>query len=314
MSQKILIVDGVHPYLTKFLADTNIRYDLITDIDHAGYLALPDVYAGLIIRSRFVIDKQAVDAKKNLKFIIRLGSGVENIAVDYAKGQGVACFSTPAGNAPSVGEYCLAALLSALKNIPTGNSEVKNGEWLRKKNYGKDLCDLNIGIIGYGHTGKAFARKLSGLVAKVCAYDRYKANVGDEFAEQVDLDTLMATSDVVSLHVNYIEENYHFFDQRVIEKSCKPFLFINSSRGLAVNTTNLVSALREGAISFACLDVLEYETPQLLLPTKEKWTNEMCELAQMENVILTPHIAGQTADSELRHAKLATEIITDFFI
>lgn len=302
-------MDGVHPYLTDFLTNLEIEYDFITDIDHAGYLALPDEYSGLIIRSRFVVDNQAIDAKKNLQFIIRLGSGVENIAVDYARSQGVACYSTPAGNAPSVGEYCLTVLLAALKKITIGNIEVKNGSWQRKKNYGKDLCDLTIGIIGYGHTGKAFAKVVRNLAGKVYAYDRYKINIGDEYVEELDLDTLMAKCDVISLHVNYTPENYHFFNQKIIDKAEKPFIFINSSRGMAAKTMDLTAALQSKKISFACLDVLEYETPQLQLPEKVQWPKDLQQLADMENVILTPHIAGQTADSELRHAKLAAEII-----
>ncbi|MDR2979914.1 MAG: hypothetical protein LBV02_05705 [Bacteroidales bacterium] len=306
---RILIVDNVHPFLTDFLTRSGYKYDIITDIDYDGYLALEDDYDGLIIRSKFVVDWVAIDTKRDLKFIIRLGSGVENIAVEYAQKQGISCFNTPAGNAPSVGEYCLAALLSAVKHLPTADAEVKNGVWLRKKNYGKDLCDLKVGIIGYGHTGKAFARVLNGLVEKVYTHDKYKTAIGDEFAEEVDLETLMTVCDVISLHVNYIEENHHFFNQKIIDKAGKPFVFINSSRGLAVKTADLLTALQTGRISFACLDVLEYETSQLQLPPKAEWPNELQELATLNNVILTPHIAGQTSDSEFRHAELAAGII-----
>lgn len=312
MNYKILILDGVHPCLTDFLADSGIQYDLITDIDYAGYLSLPDHYSGVILRSKVVLDQAAIDSKRNLKFIIRLGSGVENIAVDYAESCGITCFSTPAGNASSVGEYCLAALFSALKNIPTADREVKDGNWLRKKNRGKDLCNLTIGIIGYGHTGKAFARKINGLAGSVLTYDRYKPSAGDQFAKSVDLEMLMAESDVISLHINYLPENHYFFNQDIIAKSSKPFIFINSSRGQAVNTEDLLVGLQSGTLSFACLDVLEYETPQLQLPEYDQWPATLRRLVEMKNVILTPHIAGQTSDSERRHAELAIEILKEW--
>ena len=307
--KKILIVDRVHPWLSEKLMEQG--FDCQTDMTYTyeSFIAEQDNLFGLIIRSRFVIDKQVIDSKPSLKFIVRIGSGVENIDVAYAEQKGIRVLSTPEGNANAVAEHCLGLLLSALRHISSADREVRNGEWLREKNKGTELQSHTYGIIGYGHTGPAFARLLHALGCKVYAYDRYNSNAGDENATMVSLEELLLNCDVISLHINYVPENKYFINKQLIDQTAQPFILINSSRGLVVNTADVVEALNSGKIKMACLDVLEYESTRLKNLPKEEWSDPMEELATLDNVILTPHVGGQTSDAELRHAKVAFESV-----
>jgi len=307
--KKVLIVDRVHPYLSEKLSERG--FVCLTDMTftYDSFKAAPDDLYGLVIRSRFVVDKELLDSKPSLKFIVRIGSGVENIDVEYAERKGVKVISTPEGNANAVAEHCLGLLLSALRHISAADREVRAGEWLREKNKGTELQSRTYGLIGYGHTGPAFAKLLRALGCKVYAYDRYNPAAGDNHAVMTDLDTLMQKCDVISVHVNYIPENKYFINQDFIEKMAHPFVLINSSRGLVVNTDAVVKALESGKITVACLDVLEYESTRLKNLPKDQWPEAMEKLATMENAILTPHVGGQTSEAELRHAQVAVEKI-----
>lgn len=313
MLKKILIVDSVHPDLIDSLNEHGFYCEIRKDLDYDAYLTLEDEYTGLIIRSRFSIDNAAIDSKKKLKFIVRIGSGMENIHVSYAESHGVFCFSTPEGNAPSVAEHCLGLLISALRNIVSSDKEIRDGYWLREKNKGAEIGSRTVGIIGYGHTGKAFANLLKPFGCKIYVYDKYNVGFEDEHINEVSLSILLRECDVISLHINYFEENYHFFNQALIRQTGKPFIFINTSRGLAVKTTDLIKYLESGKIEYACLDVLEFENVQLKIPDKALWDDNLMKLTQMENVILTPHIAGQTIDAEKRHARIALQKIIKIF-
>ena len=308
-TKKLLIVDRVHPHLIDLLEKSGFSCNIRHDLNYEKYLLLEDDYVGLIIRSRFLIDNQAIDSKKNLKFIVRIGSGMENIDVAYAERKGISCFSTPAGNAPSVAEHCLGMLLSALRNITTSNNEVRIGKWEREKNKGHEIGSRTVGIIGYGHTGKAFADMLKPFGCKIYVFDKYRTGFKEEHIVETTLQELLRECDVISLHINYFEDNYHFFNDELIKQSIHPFIFINTSRGLAVKTDDIIKNLQNGKIKYACIDVLEYETVQLKIPSKSSWPEPLQRLAQMENVILTPHIAGQTFDAEKRHADIAFEKI-----
>lgn len=309
----ILIVDKVHPILSETLKNDGYHCRTDRDITYDDFIALPDNIDGLVIRSRFKVDQAIIDSKPHLRFIIRIGSGVENIDTQYAESCGVQCFSTPEGNAPAVAEHCLALLLSALRHIPNANNEVRVGEWLREKNKGTELSSQRVGIIGYGHTGPAFARLLKAIGCQVLCYDRFKQRYADDNAQEASLDEIFETCSVISLHINYIPDNHYFINKNLINKAQQPFIFINSSRGAAVNTFDVMDALDSGKISFACLDVLEYESTQLKIPQKAQWDEDLQRLARMDNVILTPHIGGQTIESERRHAELAVEIIRKFY-
>lgn len=306
---KILIVDRVLPLLSEQL--TAKGYECITrrEITHDEFVAMPDEYDGLIIRNRFVIDKEVIDSKPHLRFVIRIGSGMEKIDTKYAESKGISCLSTPEGNANAVAELCLTFLMAALRHLIIANQEVRQGEWLREKNKGTELASQVVGIIGYGHTGPAFAKILKMLGCKVLCYDRFRSNYGDENATEASLDEILEQCNVISLHINYLPENHYFIDKNLIKKAKNPFIFINSSRGWSVNTADVLAALKSGKITCACFDVLEYESSRLHIPPKDEWDDVLRELAKMDNVILTPHVGGQTFESEKRHAELAVRQI-----
>lgn len=311
--KRVLIVDRVHPALAEGLEGRG--FDCSTDMTYTydTFAARADDLYGLVIRSRFVVDRALLDTKPSLRFIVRIGSGVENIDVAYAESRGVRVISTPEGNANAVAEHCLGLLLGLLRHISSADREVRAGEWLREKNKGSELHAHTYGIIGYGHTGPAFARLLHALGGEVYAYDRYNPNAGDECAKMVSLEELCAHCDVISLHVNYIPENLHLINSEFIERMPHPFLLLNSSRGLVVECAALVRGLQSGKVTAAALDVLEYESTRLKNLPKAEWPEAMTTLATMENVILTPHVGGQTLDAELRHAQVALEKIVTLF-
>ena len=302
-------MDKVHPYLVEQFASRGCLCETNTQLSYNEFIELEDQYEGLVIRSKFNLDKKAISSKKNLKFVIRIGSGVEHIDLQFAETSGIKVITTPEGNAPAVAEHCLGMLLAALKKIATANSEVKNGEWLREKNKGAELSSQTVGIIGFGNTGKAFARLLRVFGCKILVYDKFKSNFNEDYVEEVTLDEMLQRATVLSLHINYLPENYYFINKTLLLRAKHYPIFINTSRGLAVNTADLIFALDEDYISFACLDVLEYENVNLQIPSKTEWNDTLFRLTSNKKVLLTPHTAGQTVDAELKHAKIAVEKI-----
>lgn len=305
MYKKILIVDHVHESLAVRLHEAGFICETNKELTHDSFVQMADEYVGLIIRNRFPVDKQVVDAKPSLKFIVRIGSGVEHIDVSYCQKSGISVLSTPEGNAHAVAEHCTALLFATLRHLATANQEVRNGQWLRQKNMGREMESLTVGIIGYGNTGKAFANMLHAFGTTILVYDKFKKNIADTIIKEVSLAELLQQSDVISLHINYLPENHHFINRKQLEQ-CQRFpIFLNTSRGLAVDTEALIWALNNHHLSFACLDVLEFEDVHLQIPHKEQWNKTLTELSSMENVLLTPHIAGQTYESAKRHADIA---------
>jgi len=300
-------VDKVHPYLVEQFTNKGFFCEIILDIAHNQFIALPDQYAGLVIRSKFEVDKEALASKSNLEFIIRIGSGVEHIDTQFAAQKGIRLITTPEGNAPAVAEHCLGMLLCALKKIATADREVRDGKWLREKNKGTELSSQVVGIIGFGHTGKAFAKLLHPFGCKILVYDKYKSGFDESYIEEVSLVELLQSSTVISLHINYLHVNHHFININLLQKMENNPIFINSSRGSTVNTTDLVLALDEDFISFACLDVLEYENVNLQIPPMPDWNDTLLRLTSNKKILLTPHTAGQTYEAELRHAEVALE-------
>jgi len=298
-------VDKVHPYLVEQFTSMGYLCESILNISYNEFINLNDIYVGLVIRSKFMLDEGSIASKKNLKFIIRIGSGVEHIDLQFAQANGIEIISTPEGNAPAVAEHCLGMVLAALKKIAIADKEVRNGEWLREKNKGNELASQTVGIIGFGHTGKAFASLLSFFGCKILVYDKFKNGFEETYIEEVSLNELLQRATIISVHINYLPENYYFINKTFLLSTAQKPVIINSSRGLVVNTADLVFALDEQYISFACLDVLEYENVNLQVPPKAEWDETFNRLIAHNNVLLTPHTAGQTHDAELRHAKSA---------
>ncbi|OQD43602.1 hydroxyacid dehydrogenase [Croceivirga radicis] len=258
-------------------------------------------YDGIIIRSRFTIDQQFLDAAKNLKFIGRVGAGLENIDIQYAKRLGIFLASAPEGNRNAVGEHALGMLLSLMNKMNKAHREVLNGQWNREDNRGVELDGKVVGIIGYGNMGKAFAKKLRGFDVEVICYD-ILGGVGDENARQVGILEFKQHADVVSLHVPQTEETIGMVDAEFIFGFNKPFWILNTARGTCIKTEDLVVGLKEGKILGAGLDVLEYEKKSF-----EDWFTKSPKpfeyLKQADNVLLTPHVAGWTVESKIKLAQ-----------
>lgn len=302
---KILHLDTNHPLLIQQLNTLGFQ----NDEDYTSSKTLIETkindYDGIILRSRFSIDKTFIDAAKNLKFIGRVGAGLENIDCDYATTKGIKLIAAPEGNRNAVGEHCLAMLLSLFNKLNKADSEVRQGKWLREANRGIELDGKTIGLYGYGNMGKAFAKKLRGFDVDVLCYD-IKANVGDENAKQVGFDELLVKADVLSLHTPQTPLTLNMVNAEFIDRFKKTFWFINTARGKSVVTSDLVDALKSGKILGAGLDVLEYEKNSFETLFSSKLPEAFQYLITAQNVILSPHVAGWTIESK---EKLAQTIV-----
>jgi len=304
---KILHLDSTHPFLGKELEKIGFTnyYDFKTI---KSELKISDFF-GIIIRSRISIDKNFIDKCKNLKFIARIGSGIENIDVDYAKQKGIQVISTPEGNSNAVGEHALGMLLSILNNINSSNTEVKKGIWNRESNRGIELNNKTVGLIGYGNTWISFAKKLIGFDVNTIYYDIKKIEK-DNYANPVSLNYLKDNSDIISLHVSMTEESIGLINKNFIESCAKPFWLINTSRGSCIIINDLVKGLKDGKILGAGLDVIAFEKKSFeKLTVNENDQSNLNYLNSSNNVILTPHIAGWTQESKIRLVKIALEKI-----
>jgi D-3-phosphoglycerate dehydrogenase len=263
----------------------------------------------VVIRSKVQLDKHLLDKAKNLKFIARVGAGMENIDVTYAESIGIKCLHAPEGNRDAVGEHALAMLLALFNNICKADDEVRNGKWIREGNRGIELGEKTVGIIGYGNMGQAFAQRLKGFNCKVLAYDKYKTNYSNEFAQQATLQNLFDNCDVISLHVPLTEETEFFIDSTFFNSFKKPIYIINTARGKVLKTADLVKAMQNKKVLGACLDVLEYEEGSFENLQKAFESNDFKYLAQSKNVVLSPHVGGWTHESNLKLAQVLVEKI-----
>lgn len=311
---KILFLDSAHPSLKKELEKNNF-------ICEEDFYSLKDTiekkipqYEGLILRSRINIDKQFIAAGKNLKFIARVGAGMEHIDVTYAESKGVKCLSSPEGNRNAVAEHALGMLLGLLNNIVKANNEVKHGKWIREANRGTEMEGKTIGIYGYGNTGSAFAKLLRGFDVKVLAYDKYKKKIGNDFVKESSPEEIFAEADILSLHLPLTDETKYLVNDSFIKKNKKNIYLINTSRGPVVKTDDLVENIKSGKILGACLDVLEYEEPSFEIMNPEVKKNEpgaLQYLRSSDKIILTPHVAGWSFESRYKMAKILAEKIID---
>ena len=268
-------------------------------------------FDGIIIRSRFTIDRQFLDTATNLKFIARVGAGLESIDIPYAEAKDITLISAPEGNRNAVGEQALGMLLSLFNHLNRADREVRQGYWNREANRGIELEGKTVGIIGYGNMGKAFAQKLQGFDCKVICHD-ILPDVGDIHAQQVPLSMIQQQADVLSLHTPWTTLTDNMIDSDFINAFAKPFYFINTARGKSVVTADLVSALKSGKILGAGLDVLEYEKSSFEnLFTDNEMPEPLHYLIKANNVLLTPHIAGWTIESK---RKLAQTIVDKILV
>ena len=303
---KILHLDTNHPTLIEQLNFLGCTNDEDYTSSKAEVEAKIHLYDGLIIRSRFSINASFLEKAKNLKFIGRVGAGLENIDCSYAENNGITLIAAPEGNRNAVGEHCLGMLLSLFNKLNKANSEVKKGLWLREENRGVELDGKTIGLIGYGNMGKSFAKKLRGFDVEVLCYD-LKPNVSDGNCKQVSLRELQQKADVLSLHTPQTELTKNMVNINFIDRFNKSFWLLNTARGNAVVTKDLVIALKSGKILGAGLDVLEYEKASFEnLFTNDKIPKAFQYLINSKNVLLSPHVAGWTVESK---EKLAQTIV-----
>lgn len=306
MPIKVLHIDSNHPILWKQLQEAGFEnYADFTSTKEEIEAKIQD-YQGIVIRSRFKIDKQFIDKATNLKFIARVGAGLESIDCDYALSKDIELIAAPEGNCNAVAEHTLGMILSLFNKLNLADSEIRAGQWNRESNRGHELDGKTVGIIGYGNMGKAFAKKLRGFDVEVLCYD-IKDNVGDENAKQVSLQEFQEKTDVLSLHIPWTPETDKMVDATFINAFKKPLWIINTSRGKNIVTADLVAAMQSGKVLGAGLDVLEYEKLSFETLFQDKNTPEAFQyLLDGRKVILTPHIAGWTFES---HERLAQVIV-----
>jgi len=309
---KILHLDSIHPLLLNQLNELGFTNDEDYASSKDEIESKINTYDGIIIRSRFTIDKQFLDKATNLKFIGRVGAGLENIDCNYATKKEVHLISAPEGNRNAVGEHALGMLLSLFNKLNKADNEVRNGKWLREQNRGIELDGKTVGIIGYGNMGKSFAKKLKGFDVDVLCYD-IQSNVGDKNCKQVSLKEIQENADVLSLHTPQTSLTTNMINTTFINQFKKPFWLLNTARGKSVVTKDLVEALQKGKILGAGLDVLEYEKASF----ENLFTTEMPKafkyLIQSENVILSPHVAGWTVESNQKLAQTIVDKIKQKF-
>ena len=310
---KILHLDTNNTLLINQLKDLGYTNDEDYTSSKEEVMSKIHNYDGFIIRSRFKIDKTFIDKATNLKFIGRVGAGLENIDCEYAAFKNIELIAAPEGNRNAVGEHSLAMLLSLFNKLNKADKEVRNGKWLREENRGLELDGKTVGLIGYGNMGKSFAKKLRGFDVEVLCYD-IKPNVSDENCKQVSLQELQEKSDVLSLHTPQTALTKNMVNSAFINNFKKNFWLINTARGTSVVTKDLVFALKSGKILGAGLDVLEYEKSSFEnLFSSDKMPEAFMSLIASENVILSPHIAGWTVESERKLAQTIVNKIKDKF-
>ena len=306
---KILLLDKNHPLITEQLSEKGFVLEEDFSSSYEQVLEKIHLYEGVIIRSRIPLDAHFLEKAKNLKFIARVGAGMENIDIAKAQELGIKLINSPEGNKDAVAEHVIGTLLVLMNRLFISANEVKKGIWLREENRGEEILGKTFGIIGYGNMGKAVAKRLSGFGCKTIFYD-IKPNLSDEFATQVSLQELQENADILSLHTPLTEDTLYMIDEEFISKMKKNFYFINTARGKNLKTSALVNALKSGKIKGACLDVLEYEKTSFEnLETK----NEDLEyLLNSEKAIITPHIAGWTHESKIKLAQVIVDKILAF--
>lgn len=301
---KALITDDVHPLLIERLQEMGYEVVFRPEITFAETLNIIEPYSGLIINSKIFCGEELLSKAPNLKWVGRLGSGMEVIDTKACEAKGVKYFNSPEGNRNAVAEHALGLLLNILNNITKSNNEVKSGQWIREANRGEELSGKTVGIIAYGNTGEAFAKVLRGFDVTVLAYDKYRNGFGTDFVKESELSEIFEKADIVSLHLPLTDETMYMADQAFFNSLKKAIYLINTSRGKVLRTPALIEAIKSGKVKAAALDVLENEKINQLTVDEKEWFND---LIKEERIILTPHIAGWTHESKRMIAEVVVE-------
>jgi D-3-phosphoglycerate dehydrogenase / 2-oxoglutarate reductase len=299
--KKIIITGSAHEWMINHLRQSGYDVMYSPEISYDELTSVIPGAEGLVVTTRLDIDKPLIDNATQLKWIGRLGSGMERIDVKYAESRGILCVSTPEGNRNAVAEHTLGLLLSLMNNISCSHDEIRKGLWLREPNRGIELRGKTVGIIGFGNTGSSFASLLLAFGVTVLAYDKYKFGFGKDFIKETSLEQLCRYSDVISFHVPLTEETLHIADRSFFHSLEKKPWVLNTSRGSVIDTKALIEALKEGRIRGAGLDVLENEKPETFTASEKK---QMDWLLNRPDTIITPHIAGYSQEAFLKMAEV----------
>lgn len=305
----IIITTPVHPIIFDSLSEKGLQYK---HLPHANYNELLEQITeatGLIVATQITIDKRMIDSATNLKWIGRLGSGMEHIDVAYANAKNIHCISSPEGNRTAVAEHALGMLLCLMRNISKSNNEVKKRIWLREENRGIELNGKTVGIIGFGNTGSAFARLLSAFNVTVLAHDKYKQGFGNEYIIESTVEAITQRADVISFHLPLTNETKHLANDAFFKKLQKKPYIINTSRGSIIDTKKLREAIENDSIKGAALDVLENEK---LSSYSEIENDDFNFLSSSENVLLTPHIGGYSFEASFQLSNVLLKKIEPF--
>lgn len=306
--EHILIIDPVHEILMQSLSDAGYAYTYSPDVKRSTLLVEAPYCTGLVVRTKTIIDREFMDAFPTLRFIARVGAGMDNVDEIAAKEKGITCFNAPEGNRDAVAEHALGMMLALNNRFRKAHQEIGSGIWDREGNRGLELGAQTIGIIGYGNAGRALAKKLSGFGSKVLAYDKYHQE-SDDYAKWVDLEQLRAKADVISLHVPLTEDTRYAYNHTFFSACNKPLLLINTSRGEVLPLADLIRLLEDGKVWAAGLDVLPNEKPNTWSAEEQQ---QMTFLQEHPQVLLSPHVAGWTVESYRKLSEVIAEKICNF--
>jgi D-3-phosphoglycerate dehydrogenase / 2-oxoglutarate reductase len=300
MKKRILFLDSNHPVMIETLRSNGFECDEDYTSSKEEVMQKLHGYHGVVIRSRFKLDKVFLDAGTQLRCVGRAGAGMENIDVEYAASKGITCVHAPEGNRIAVGEHALGMLLSLMNNFRKSDNEVRNGIWKREENRGTELTGKTVAIIGYGNMGSAFAKVLAGFDVTVLAYDKYKSGFSSGYILESSLENIFENADVLSIHVPLTDETQMMVNDAFLRAFRKPIWLINTSRGKVVQTSAVVSALESGKLQGAAMDVLEYESVSFEQLDADELPEPFQRLRRLDNVMITPHIAGWTHESHIK--------------